>query len=468
MTDVIMGRDELVKLCLELRRKKTPCDEKVIALIEGQIEQYRRRELTPLPPPDVEDVLPVLGWLIYEASWAALQSIPNGFRQAGGEPLDVARNNKEWIVRTANAFRGMPWPEYAPRGLGAIRAQALAASKWDDEESYVEAQDLHLDGRTRHAQLLAYNRRRTNEERDPHLRALDEILSQLALAETGTACRTAERIIDRWAEEFADADEAVDRQRQDSQAQLVFQQLTAGADIGGQALEALARVSELYGFKDLEPDEEGLALRGWFINPGVMTARALLLLLAFTPEMQRLGYFPMGDDDSWEQSRENLKKRFISAYGFIERPVRDRHDRIVPPRDDLKLAVVQIRIGAGLLMPGLHLPSSLTFAPCLSHEVLDDTAVEALSAWLTEPVPEENKSQRSRYRGIGAAIMPAFINGVEACREAFGGAPGYRDWRARWFVLDKYAGDPGRREAAERVLGRPVSLTRPETPGPVT
>ncbi|RSM72680.1 hypothetical protein DMB66_04655 [Actinoplanes sp. ATCC 53533] len=458
MTDPtpIRSRAGLKELSLGLRRKKMPCDEAMIAIIEREIEQYRSREQTQLPPHDVEEVLPLLGWLIYEASWRALQAIPNGFRQRGGELLRIATENTGYIVRCANAARGMPWPEYAPRALGAIRAQALAASKVDTEESYVEAQTLHLEGRTRHAQILAYHRKRADDERDLHLRALDEVLSQLALAETGTACRTAERVIDRWAEEFAGTDEAADQQRQDAQTQLVFQQLTDGADIGGEALKALDRVHRLHGFKD-EPDEEGLALRAWFINPGIMTARALLLLLAFSPEMERLGYFPMGEDKTWQQSRERLRDRFIEAYDYIERPVLNAEGGTVPPRDDLKLAIVQIRLGAGLLMPGLRLPTRQTFASCLSHEVLDDAAIEGLSAWLTEPVPE----QRSRYRGIGAAIMPNFVNGVEACRAGFGGEPGYRAWRARWFVLDKYGSESARRGAAERVLGRPVSVERP-------
>jgi hypothetical protein len=458
---MIKNRAELKELSLGLRRKKIACDEATIAIIEREIELYRSIVQTQLPPHDVEEVLPLLGWLIYEASWRALQAIPNGFRQTGGEALRTATENIEYITRCANAARSMPWPEYAPRALGAIRAQALASSKVDTEESYVEAQTLHLEGRTRHAQILAYHRGRTTDERDIHLRALDEVLSQLALAETGTACRTAERVIDRWAEDFASADNTEDQQRQDAQTQLVFQQLSDGADVGGEALKALARVADLHGFKGEEPDEEGLALQGWFINPGIMTARALLLLLAFSPEMERLGYFPMGDDDTWQQSRAHLRDRFVEAYGYIERPVLNTQGETVPPREDLKLAIVQIRIGAGLIMPGLHLPSRQTFASCLSHEILDDAAVEELSVWLTEPVPEKNLEQRSRYRGIGAAIMPNFINGAEACRVAFGGEPGYRAWRARWFVLDKYGREPMRRGVTEQVLGRPVSANRP-------
>lgn len=403
-----------------------------------------------------------MGWLIYEVTWKALQAIPNRFKQDGGEALERAMTNIDHIARAANAAREMPWPEYAPRALGAFRSQALAASKQDTEESYVEAQTLHLEARTRHAQMLSYHRKRSEDERDPYRRALDEMLAQLALAETGTACRTAERVIDRWVEDFGSDDAAEDQRRQDQQTQLVFSQLDSGADIGSQALEALTRVARVHGLKDT-PDEEGLAQRSAFVNPGIMTARALLLLLAFSPEMERLGYYPMGEDHSWQRSRERLRERFEDAYACIERPIVESDGTRRQPRTDLQLAIVQIRLSAALLIPGCTLRSTMTFAPCLAYPMLDDAAIEALSAWLAEPVPDEEGRlrQRSRFRGIGAAIMPNFIAGVEACRAAFGGSPAYRDWRARWFILDKHADRPGRAEAVERVLGRPVSRQRP-------
>ncbi|MET0494059.1 MAG: hypothetical protein ABW000_13110 [Actinoplanes sp.] len=459
----IRNREELKELCVGLRQGTIPCDEAMIVIIEEEVARHRQRERTGLPPEELEPVLPVLGWLIYEASWSALQAIPNGFRQDGGEAYEKAMADIDRIVRSANAARGMLWPEYASRALGAIRAQALAASKMDTQESYQEARTFHKEGRERHASFMSYHRKLTDDERDLHRRALDEVLAQLALAETGTACRIAEQVVDRWAEDFADPSAAEDQRQQDNRTQRVFQQLTEGAKVGSEALEALDRVSTVHGFKD-EPDEEGLALRTAFINPGIMTARALLLLLAFSPEMERLGYYPMGKDASWQQSREALLKRFEKAYARIERPVPDAEGNPTQPRDTLKLAIVQIRLGAALLVPGLDLPSRLTFAPCLAHQVLDEAAAEALSTWLTDPVVGRDgvARQRSRYRGLGAAIMPNFIAGVEACRVAFGGTPGYRQWRARWFVLDKYGNEPGRRQSAQRILGLPVSTERPD------
>ena len=66
---------------------------------------------------------------------------------------------------------------------------------------------------------------------------------------------------------------------------------------------------------------EGLALPTSFVNPGITTARALLLTMALYPEMERLGQYPMRDHDTWEQSRRWMEKTFKEVYAFIERGV---------------------------------------------------------------------------------------------------------------------------------------------------
>lgn len=452
----LMSTERLEELCLALRRRQRGCDEELVAAIEADAAAYRREPAPQLPPEDIAELLPLMGWLMYEASWEAVQRIPNGFTETGGKALAQAERNHEWVLRIANAARGLPWPEFAPRALGALRALALAESKGDTQASYDRAQAIHQEARERHGSYLTYHRK------DPGVsRSYDEVLLQLWLAETGTACRIAERVIDRWAEEFAADDAGADRQRREERVQIIFSDLTEGATRGKEALAAAERVAK-HGFVD-EPTRDELAMHTSFLNPGIMTARALLLMLALSPEMQRLGYFPLGDDDSWDDSREALRKRFECAYGYIERPVLNSRNEPQELRDDLQLAVVQIRLAAALLMPGRRLASRMTFAPCLTHEVLDDAAVEAMSAWLTELTVDRNgqEKQRSTLRGFGGAIMPNFFDGVEECRVAFGGKPGYRDWRARWFILDKYAAEPGRAEHVSAVLGRPVQRARP-------
>ncbi|MEV1319551.1 hypothetical protein AB0J14_26125 [Micromonospora arborensis] len=457
----VMSAARLEELCLALRRREIPCDDDLVSAIEADVVAYERDPTPQLPPDDVAELLPLMGWLMYEATWASLNRIPNRFKEVGGDAEVAARVNHERVLRVTNAARRLPWSEFAPRALGAFRALALAESKEDTLESFDRARVVHAEARNRHADHLTYHRERTSPQLASIELHLDEILLQLELAETGTACRIAERVIDRWAEEFAADSEDADRPRREERVQLIFSDLLEGVARGEQALVAAKRVAK-HKFVD-EPTKERLAQHLSFVNPGIMTARAALLVLGLYPEMQRLGYFPLGDDDSWDDSRKNLCARFDKAYQYVERPVTNSKGEPRELRDDLKLAVVQIRLAAALLMPGRRLPSSLTFAPCLSHEVLDDAAVEAMSAWLTETIVDRHgrETQRSTFRGFGGAIMPNFFDGVEACRAAFGGAPGYRAWRARWFILDKYADEPGRAERVSAIAGRPVSRGRP-------
>lgn len=452
----MMTADQLREHCAALRCGTAQCTDELVAAIEADLVEYRGVEVEQLPPAHLAALLPLMGWLIYESTWNAVQKITDGRRETDEARLADITANHDRIARVANAARQMPWPEYAGRALGAFRTQALAESKRDTEDGYVRAQIAHLEARNRHASALTYHlETRKPAEQDPHLRDLDEMLVQMALAETGTACRVAERVIGRWAEEMAGTDQAEHSQR-------MFDQLSNAVEIGERALKAADRVKRHHGFVD-KVSEEGMALPTSFINPGIMTARAILLMLALYPEMERLGRYPLDDDSSWERTRERLAQRFDSAYEYIERPIENSRGERIEPRDDLKLAIVQIRLSAALLMPGRRLTSSLAFTPCVTREVLDEDAVEAMCGWLTEPVADGKggEKQRSVLRGLGSATMPDFIQSTEACRLGFGAEPGYRDWRARWFVLDAYAHESGRDERVSAVLGRPVRTGRP-------
>jgi hypothetical protein len=452
----MLTADQLRESCYAIRKREAGCDEELVAAIEADIQEYRLARTQQLPPDYLVDRLPLMGWLMYEATWNALLLIPD--RRAQRQA--VAEANHKLIARVANAARNMPWPEYAIRSLGAFRSLALAESKEDTEEGYVRAQMAHLEARGRHATALTYHR--DADAKGEHHRALDEMLVQLALAETGTACRTAERMVGLWDVQTKGKSETETQQLGEERTQDLFDQLSGGIDIGELALEAADRVNRHHGFVN-EVSEEGLALPTSFINPGIMTARAVLLTLALYPEMARLGRFPLSDDDTWDQTRQRLGELFDKTYEYIERPIVDSHGNLSELRDDFKVQIVQIRLNAALLMPGHRLPSEHDFAPCLAHEVLDDSAIEAMCAWLTEPIEDQDGRQRQRgvHRGIGSATMPAVIDGIEACRVAFGGRPGYRNWRARWFVLDSHINEPGRAERVETLLGRPITRTRP-------
>ncbi|MFI7077520.1 hypothetical protein ACIBO1_09515 [Micromonospora sp. NPDC049903] len=451
----MMSPVRLRELCVAVRKGDVVCDDTLVKTVEVDIDEYRGELGPQLPPDHLAELLPLMGWLIYEVSWKLVSQLTDGRREENPEVLAAIKTRYDLIARTVNAALGLPWPEYAPRALGALRAQALAESKRDTEESYGRARTAHQSARRRHGEFLTYSQRTAVGKDDGEGQLpLDEILVQLDLAETGTACRVAERVIGRWPEDFASADEIEYTQR-------LFDQLTSGVDIGEQALKTADRVWEEHGFSD-EVTETRLLLPTSFINPGIMTARAVLLMLALTADMDKLGRLPLDDDQTWDATRHRLRKRFEEAYTYIERPIVSSTGEQVEPRDDLKLAIVQTRLSAALLMPGYRLPSTLSFASCLSHEVLDDDAVEAMCGWMTEQVTDDRGRQRQRsvHRGIGSAIMPRFLDSVEACRVAMGGTPGFRQWRSRWFVLDSYAREKGRAERVEKALGLPVHRRR--------
>ncbi len=452
----MMSAERLRTLCHALRAGEIDCDDDLVRSIEADVEEYGREERTQLPPRHLAARLPLMGWLIYEATWSALTQISDGRREDDAEVLAAIKARYELIARTKNAALMLPWPEHASRALGALRAQALAESKRDTEDGYLRAQMEHQQARNRHGEYMTYPRRSPDAvDRTEFSLALDEILLQLNLAEAGTACRVAERVIGHWAEEYGSAD-------QTEYAQRMFDQLTNGVDVGEQALAAADRIANGPGFAD-EVSETRLALPTSFINPGIMTARAVLLMLALSANMDELGRLPLGNDESWDDTRRRLCERFKNAYDYVERPIVNSKGERIEPRDTLKLAIVQTRLSAALLMPGLRLPSSWTFAPFLAHELLDDEAVEAMCAWMTERVTDARgrRKQRSVHRGIGSAVMPSFIDSVEACRVAMGGSAGFRDWRARWYMLDAYAHENGRAERVSAVLGIPLTRQRP-------
>lgn len=449
-----MSAEELRECSRAIRTTHLAVDDHLLARIESDIQEYRIFLSEPRPqlPPDVlAERLPLMGWLIYEASLALLWLVTPAYEALTSEASQAARSASEMIARVADAARSLPWPEFAPRALGAIRAQALAASKRDTELGYDDAWILHQEARTKHASFSDSHGGGTS--RDRYLLDLDEILLQIALAETGTACRTAERVIGRWAEEleyengaWAEADGARWTQR-------MFRELSDGVAIGERALDVAARIERESAFVH-RVDEHRLALVTSFQNPGIMTARAVLLMLSMCPEMEALGRRP-GDHETWAGLRADLLERFDRAYRYIELPVLNADGDPRPLLQAHARSIVQLRLHLALLAPGHRLPSTLTFDPCLEFDRLDDRAVEALSAWLAETV---DGRPRGDANVIGSATKPSFVSSVEACRAAFGTTSGYREWRLRWFELDRYANEPGRRGRVERVLNPTASI----------
>jgi hypothetical protein len=395
----------------------------------------------------------------YESSYVELERVKAAFEALPAEHGAESRAAFATVARIADATRTLPWPEFAPRALGAIRAQALTESKRDTTDGYDAAWVAHREARRRYG---SFKESLTGTDFPDLLRALDETFIQLALAETGTACRTAERVIGRWAEglatgEWKDPDNEYSTDKMDSVrwSQRMFRELVDGVTYGEEALAVIAAIERQHKLVHVV-DEHRLAQVTSFQNPAIMTARAILLLLSISAEMERLGRPPVFDRSSWAESREELLRRFVEAYRFIERPVQQADGTDRPLNVSHARSLIQLRLHLALLVPGFELKSGLkpemSFAPCLDRPQLDDTAVEELSRWLAEKV---KGVRRGDANVIGSATEPSFIESVEACRRHYGATSGYRQWRARWFELDRYADETSRRDLVTRVLELP-------------
>ena len=277
------------------------------------------------------------------------------------------------------------------------------------------------------------------------------MLLQLALAETGTACRTAERVIDRWDQEFTDGD-VDDLEDEEQWVQRMYRALSEAIEIGGRALRAARHIKEKYGLV-YKVDQYRLALVTGYRNPGIMTARAALLALALAPAMEHLRRHPTGAP-TWRQERERLVDRFTAAYREIGRPVFDQDGKLVPMVLDHQRALVQLRLTLALLLPGRSLPTREPFDPCLQRDPLDDEAVRQLSEWLAK---EPSNGGPHHGNTIGAALLPLFIQSVVALRSLTGDGDGYRAWRIEWFELGRHSAEPGRRQRVEAALANAAS-----------
>lgn len=445
----MLSPDELRDRCRELRGGRRPADERLVAEIESQVALYRRYLIQPrpqVPPEALLQRLPLMGWLMYEVTLGAVLRVSPAFTSLTGESGDASRAAYDLVVRTADAARSLPWPEFAPRALGAIRACALAESKRDTEPGYDAAWMLHEEARTKLASYV--DSHGDDPTRAPYRRALDEVSLQLALAETGTACRTAERVIGRWTDELEATGGEWTADDESVWIQRLFRDLSDAASIGEHALVVAGRIEEEHGFVPAVT-EERLALPTSFQNPGIMTARAILLLLAMCPAMERLGRRPLPGSDSWAALRTDLIDRFIRVYRQIDKRLPGVDGMPIPLKPEHARSLVQLRLNLALLVPGQLLPANDPFADCVALDRLDDRAVEAMSEWLAE---QPDGQQRGDANVIGSATMPAFIGSVEGCRAPSAPFGGYLAWRRRWFALDRYRGEPGRRERADRIL----------------
>jgi hypothetical protein len=450
----MMNAAELLDLCEDFRYRGRGTDDEVVARIENDVAEYRIKfhvEPVPqLPPGELLELLPLMGWLLYEASWYSLRRVQAAFEAM--EPADRAPSEVAFghINRLADAARAVVWPEFAARSLGAVRALALAQSKRDTEAGYELAWSVHQEAADLHE--VYSDSHGDSPDRERYLLDLDEVLLQLALAETGTACRTAERVIGRWVPQFSDGD-VDDLADEERWVQRMYQELTEGVEIGLQALRTARQIRERYGLVH-QVDQYRLALVTGSRNPGIMTARAALLALALTPAMEYLNRHPAAP--TWKAERARLIGEFTTAYQEMAKPVHNQDGQPVPMVTDHKRALVQLRLNLALLVPGSSLPTPEPFNPCLAREPLDDEAVQQMSAWLAR---EPSNGGPHHGNVLGAALLPLVIQSVVALRALTGDGDGYARWRIEWFELGRHSNEAGRRKLVDQALA--IAASRP-------
>src|SRR6185369_14448356 len=76
--------DQLRELAKSFRNEeKRRTDDALVALVAAEVQEYRQRLLDlqrpQLPPAPLDELLPLMGWLIYEATWETVQRIPTAW-----------------------------------------------------------------------------------------------------------------------------------------------------------------------------------------------------------------------------------------------------------------------------------------------------------------------------------------------------------------------------------------------------
>lgn len=461
----MMEADELRSLCASIRARSradgvpdgSPAvDDVLVKRIEQDVQAYRTTYLTEnvpqLPPEPLDELLPLMGWLIYEASLDRLWEVETGFPALSEDRRLASEAAAALIARLATAARKLVWPEFAGRALGAIRAYALVQSKCDTEEGFDNAWILHNEADEKYLSFL--DTLGDDPRRTRFALILDEVFLQLALAETGTACRTAERVIGRWFEDFATGDPDRDRRELAEWTQKLVPRLIEGIETGERALATAVRIRDKHGFA-ARVDVDRMTLATAFRNPAIMTCRAVLLTYSMGPEMDRLGRRPPVGYDSWADFHARLLERFDAAYEMLIAPVEKADRSPWPLNADHRRSIVQICLHLALVVPRHRLPEAFRVDDTLTLDTIDDDAVEAMSAWLA--APGDNGRQRGDANIIGSSSKADFNRSVEACRTDAGAAADYHRWRCRWPHLDRYADEPGRLARMARLLDCPDS-----------
>lgn len=444
--------EEFDRICRELQARKDELDgvDEYLPLLRAGYKRLRTAHAdlrasdaakAAVPPDNLVEELRFFGWALFEAALVAINKVAAAYVYLVDPKKEQSERAVAHIAELADMARGTPWPEFSLRGLGAVRSLALAYSKQDSIPGYKRAW-------TTHTELESLLDRRTDEigsgrfSGSPHhvdlKRDLDEMWEQHYLSKTGTSCREPEYLLCRWAERVK-AGEFRDDEQTDIIAVLAHR-LRIGIMSGEATIESADHVYNTYEFA---PGKDAKRLLGptSMQNPGIMTARAYLLLIPMCPLMESYEHRPF-EGDTWDEYARILVAGFKAAYARIEHPYPGIENEEVPFIKAHLRSLVQLRLAFCILCPDQQLPTILDENILGGSLDLDD--IEDMSAWLEAGEDDANV--------ISSATMPAYIVGIEQARAKVGVTSGYRSWRRRWPSLDRFGGEPGRGDLTGEAL----------------
>ncbi len=416
-----------------------------IALAMADLGERRKQSTERLPDESVAHRVRLVGALLYDGAQEINDYLDPDFEAFDDlEKREAARELLDKLVRLCVTAQALPWPEFGLRAIGAIRGEALGHSKSDTEQGYDNAWSAHQ----RAADKLQAHVDEINSgffaDSDylPQLKQdVIEIEQQIQLSETGTSCRQAEFILNKWDERVEQGIFAADDDV-DEMARLALQ-LQVGITSGSRSLHLVNHFEETYG---LAPKKTlyNLLTHSSLQNPGIMTARAYLLLIPMCPVLEADGRRPpVPEDISWEQYHDQLLSNFYTSYAQIERHPANSEQSFISRHTR---SIAQIRLNFGVLFPGSELPTVLNPADGPWQTVVSTENIEQLAKWLADRDFDGNI--------IGTANMSAYLDGVQAIRDRHEQRlESYRGWRLRWFSMDRHRKVPGRKDRMTRILG---------------
>lgn len=394
------------------------------------------------PEGEVEDWMWDIGHVLNDVSFGISKLHPTG----SAEP--ELRGFAEQLTQIGAL---LPWRAYAPHALLAHRALALIESK---ANRYAAAWHSHHAARRLRERYLS----------ETHLPqrvydALDQSEQLLWLSEVGTGCRGLEYYVAEQAAEHLDAPAAdraaLFRGLQEIEVTLTKAQHTIDRIA---AYDTPSTDGRGPGLPNM-PTRDHLVAKVSYRQPGIMGARAALLKIIVAEAMLQGRIAPAAGAPSWAQQQSAAWALFETFYRIAEDPSdllpAERAAERVPARIEYLRSLVQLRLAAALMSPGLRFPSRRDRPASLIGDTLDGDAVQRLSKELLE-WKDHGRPKPADANAIGTSISVRFNDAVISLRESAepGSGADYLAWRSQYPKLDQRWRDPGRTGLVEAALSR--------------